>query len=97
MIDDRTFERLRSLIGEVCAIDPRAIGASARLRGYGIDSIRALDLMMSIEEEFQVQFRLEDLTDIRTVGELAAYVDRLRAPDGRPEGRPERRTLADGV
>jgi acyl carrier protein len=73
-----TLSRIKCLIAEVCAVAPETIGTSARLRGYGIDSIRALDLMVSVEEEFEVQFRVEDLENIHTVGDLADYVERLR-------------------
>ena len=75
---EATFERLRSLISETCAVDPTTIGRNARLRGYGVDSIRVMELMLSIEDEFQIRLEREQLEDISTVGELADYVYSLR-------------------
>ena len=73
-----TLERLRQMIAESCAVRPELVVPQARLRGYGIDSVRIMDLMLTIEEQFGVRFNLEELDEVRTVGELAAYVDRLQ-------------------
>jgi acyl carrier protein len=74
-----SLPQLKNLIGEICAVDPRSICSDEWLRGYGVDSLRALDLMTSIEEEFRVELSIEDLARIQTVGELARYLDRLLA------------------
>jgi acyl carrier protein len=80
-----TIARLRSLIAASCEISPDLVVPQARLRGYGIDSIRIMDLMLTIEEQFAVRFNVEELDGVRTVGELAAYIERLRqqTPDGK--------------
>jgi acyl carrier protein len=80
-----TIDRLRQLIAESCAVAPELVVPQARLRGYGIDSVRIMDLMLTIEEQFAVRFSPEELDGVRTVGELAAYVERLRrqALDGK--------------
>jgi len=74
-----TLDKLRILVGQACDVEPSTIQAAARLRGYGVDSIRVIDIMLSIEDVFNVQFELEDLEPIRTIGELAEYIDRLRS------------------
>jgi len=85
----KTIDRLRQLIAESCEIEPHGISETARLRGYGIDSVRVMDLMLSVEEEFAIQFRMEELESVLTVGDLATYVDRLRSQrPGGVEGSP---------
>lgn len=74
-----TFETVRKLIAETCAIDPQVVKPEARLAGYGIDSVRALDLVVAIEEAFQLQVPEEALLDIKTVKDLVTFVDTLRA------------------
>lgn len=74
-----TFETVRKLIAETCAIDPQVVKPEARLAGYGIDSVRALDLVVAIEEAFQLQVPEEALLDIKTVNDLVTFVDKLRA------------------
>jgi acyl carrier protein len=83
-----TFARLRHLIAEACAVSPDLVVPQARLRGYGIDSVRIMNLMLTIEETFGVHFDLEELDGVRTVGDLAAYVDRLGRPAAAPDAAP---------
>jgi acyl carrier protein len=78
----KTIDRLRQLIADSCAVRGDLIVEKASLRGFGIDSLRVMDLMLTIEGEFGIQFNLEDLDGIHTVGELASYVDRLRQQSG---------------
>jgi acyl carrier protein len=47
------------------------------LLGFAIDSLRMIDIMLSAEEEFEIQFQRENLDHIRTIGELADHIDRL--------------------
>lgn len=74
-----TIDRIRSVIGRVCEVDPGEIASQARLRGYGIDSVRVIELLMSIEEEFGIELNLEQLGRLTTVRELVDYIDQQRA------------------
>lgn len=44
-----------------------------------VDSVSVMDLMFAIEEEFDVAVPLNDLADIRTIGELADLVENIGA------------------
>lgn len=46
----------------------------------GADSLDVVDLVMSLEDEFDLEIPDEDIENIRTVGELAKYLE------GRVEG-----------
>jgi acyl carrier protein len=70
-----TFERLKGLIAEVCAIDATTIAADAGLRGYGVDSVRLTELMLTIEDEFNVVLMPQHMGHVRTVAQLAAFID----------------------
>jgi len=43
-----------------------------------VDSVSVMDLMFSLEEEFDVVVPLNDLADIRTIGELSDLVIKLK-------------------
>lgn len=80
MNDDRpTLERIRSVVGQVCTVDPSSIPDNARLLAFGVDSIRVIDLVLSLEEEFSVQLEPERLFEVTTVTELARYIEGLTA------------------
>lgn len=46
----------------------------------GLDSIKVLDLIMEIEDEFDISIPMNVLTDVRTVRQLAEAIHRLNQP-----------------
>lgn len=85
MAEGSTLQRLQRIIGEVCAISPASVTSAARLRGYGLDSVRIMELILVLESEFKVQFKVEEMGEIATVGQLAEHIDQLvsRSTSGR--------------
>jgi acyl carrier protein len=75
---EQVVDRIRQLISQVCLIDAAEISKNARLLAFGIDSIRVIELMMRIEEEFQIHLEPGELSEIATVGQLADYIEGLR-------------------
>jgi acyl carrier protein len=73
----QTLARLYALIGRACQIDTASISRKSNLLGYAIDSIRMMDMLLSVEEDFEIQLQPADLDHIRTVGELADYIEML--------------------
>lgn len=41
---------------------------------FDIDSIRALEFVMDLEEEFDIEIDDEDLESMKTIGDFIAYV-----------------------
>ena len=41
----------------------------------GADSLDVVEVLMSIEDEFRVEIPDEEIENIRTIGELAAYIE----------------------
>lgn len=78
-----TLETIRGVIADVCAIEPDAVREDAFLLAYDIDSLRTVDLLLALETAFDVEAPDTDpaLRHVRTVRDLATYVDRLRGGD----------------
>jgi acyl carrier protein len=74
-----TYDTITRLMHETCLVDPATVKPEARLAGFGIDSARALELVVAIEEAFGVQIDNEAMLAVKTVKDLVDYVDRLRA------------------
>jgi len=70
-----TLNALLPLIAEAADADVAEIKADGRLRGYGIDSVRVVELVISIEEQFGVKVKNDDLARLQTVRDLAKYID----------------------
>lgn len=75
-VPSATLEKLIPLIADAADVDAAEIKAEARLRGYGIDSVRVVELVVGIEEVFGVKVRNQDLATLHTVADLAAYIDK---------------------
>jgi len=65
---------IRRLLAEVCALDPASLRGDAPLIEYGLDSARAIDLLVSLEEAFGVQIPDEAARDMRTLEDIVRYV-----------------------
>ncbi|MEE1012642.1 MAG: acyl carrier protein [Acutalibacteraceae bacterium] len=70
------LEKLTKIISEQLEVDQSIISESSTITGdLGADSLDLVDLAMSIEDEFDIELSDEALDKIKTVGDLAAYIE----------------------
>ena len=70
------FEKVKKIISEQLEVDQSIISESSTITGdLGADSLDLVDLAMSIEDEFDIELSDEVLDKIKTVGDLAAYIE----------------------
>ena len=76
MTMDEIFKTMQDLIAEQFAIDTDEIGMdSSFVDDLGADSLAAVELVMAMEEEFDVgEIDEEDLTGLKTVGDCVRYL-----------------------
>ena len=55
-------------------------------KDLGLDSLAMIELLFKIEETFDLEIPNEDLSQIATVGDVIAYVERLGAATAAPVG-----------
>ncbi len=73
---------VKFIINELEKVNPDKIVLSEQTdmtTDLKIDSLAVMDLMFAIEEHFDVSIPLNDLADIRTIGELALMVEKTAA------------------
>jgi acyl carrier protein len=78
-----TFERLTALLQRDFDVKPDAARADATLESLDIDSLRMIEIVFCIEEEFGISVSAEPAelrTRLRTFGDLVEYIDSLVAP-----------------
>jgi acyl carrier protein len=81
MADERPLiDRIRSHVGELCGVDPSTISDDGKLVAYGLDSVRAVELTLILEEELGIELSEHDpeLARVETLRELADLVRRRR-------------------
>jgi acyl carrier protein len=76
-----TIERLRALLVRDFDLAPASLTEDATLEGLEIDSLRMIEIVFCIEDEFAVTAPSEAaaLHGLKTFGDLAAFVDALVA------------------
>jgi len=81
MTRDGVLSTLKILIADVCGIQATAINDDGKLIAYGLDSVRALDLLLGVEDELGVSISEHDpaLRSVETVRQLAELVEQRRS------------------
>jgi acyl carrier protein len=78
--DPDTLQRVTAMLAEVCAVPVDTIRPDAPLGAHGLDSVRAFELVVLIEDAWGRSIPVEDLEDLArgTVAELADFVADLQ-------------------
>lgn len=72
---DPIFARVKQLILDQLDVDEAEIGSEARfIEDLGADSLDIVELIMAIEEEFEIEIPDEHAERITTVGDAVAYI-----------------------
>lgn len=77
-----TLDRLAQLLSRDFGLAPEALHAGATLESLQIDSLRMIEILFSVEDEFKVTVpneQAEIRARVHTLGDLAAFVDELLA------------------
>ena len=56
-------------------------------RDLDLDSLAVMDVLMALEDKFDVSIPINHLPEIETVGDLASTIEKI--VENRPEGGPE--------
>ena len=69
------FEKIRDIIAEQLSVDPDEITEeSSFIDDLGADSLDIVELIMALEEEFDMEIPDEDAEKISTVGDVIEYI-----------------------
>jgi acyl carrier protein len=78
MDEAATFERLRTLIAEVCEVPAHLIRIDARIGAYALDSVKETELLCAMEDAFAIEVDDDELKSAKTVADLVQYVERQK-------------------
>ena len=69
------FEKLKKIIAEVLNVDPEEITMETSfVDDLGADSLDVFQIIMGIEEEFDIEIDAEDTEDIKTVEQAVELI-----------------------
>ena len=70
------LEKVKAILAEQFDVEEDKITADTDLQeDIGADSLDVVDLLMSIEDEFEVEVPDEEIENIKTVGSLVSYIE----------------------
>lgn len=73
-----TFEKVQEIIANLFQINPNQITMESDLSDDLLaDELDNVEIIMAVEDEFNITIHDEDAADIKTVGELVKLVDSL--------------------
>jgi acyl carrier protein len=73
-----TFAKVAQIVTDKLNIDKSLISGSATLEDLGADSLDIIEIIMRIEEEFEIQINDEEAESLKTLDQVVEYVHRLR-------------------
>lgn len=74
------LEKIKEMIVNEIGVDAALITPEASFKeDLQIDSLDLFELVMTFEEEFDIEIPSSDLEKITTVGELVSYVESVQA------------------
>ncbi len=70
------FDKIKEILAEQLDADTEEMTMDTDIaRDLGADSLDVVELLMSIEDEFQVEIPDEEIENIKTIGELVKYIE----------------------
>ena len=70
------FDKVKELIAEQLDVDADTVTVTSNIQDdLGADSLDVVDLVMSLEEEFDMEIPDEAVANIKTVGDIVKYIE----------------------
>ncbi len=75
-MDTQIFEKIRDLLADQLDIPADSITPESDIvEDLEADSLTVLDMVMTLEDEFDIEIPDEDVEKLRTVGDVVSYVE----------------------
>ena len=73
------LERIKEIAAEALGADVDTMTAETSFKeDLGADSLDLFEMVMTLEEEFNVEIQSEDLEQIQTFGDVESYIQKLQ-------------------
>ena len=82
------FEQVKKILCDQLDLDEEQVTEDSEvIDDLGADSLDIVDLVMTLEEEFDTEIPDEDIENLRTVGDIVKYIEERSAEYSLPAGR----------
>ena len=74
------FEKVKAILSEQFDVEEDTITMESNIaEDLGADSLDVVDLLMSIEDEFEIEIPDSEIENVKTVGDLVKYIESNKA------------------
>ena len=74
------FEKVKKILCDQLDLEEEQVTEEAEvIEDLGADSLDIVDLVMTLEEEFDTEIPDEDIENLRTVGDIVKYIEERSA------------------
>jgi len=74
--NEMTFEKVRDIICDQLSVPPEKVQRDTHLmKDLEADSLDAVEIIMAIEDEFEIEVPDEDAEKFQSVGDIVKYID----------------------
>ena len=71
-----TIDKIKEILADTLDVDIEELSSNTNIAtDLGADSLDVVEILMSIEDEFGVEIPDSEIENIRTIGELAEYIE----------------------
>ena len=75
-VNKMVFEKLKMILSQQFDVDEENITLETTIENdLGADSLDVIDIIMAIEDEFEIEVPDEEVENIRTVEQLVKYIE----------------------
>ncbi len=79
-MSEDTFSMVVEVVSQTLDVDADKIKPETSFVGdLGADSLAVMDLLIRLEEKFDIKIDDDDSENIKTVGDAVAHIDKLRS------------------
>lgn len=80
--DSKIFETVRNIVAQQLGVDKRSVTLEANFANdLGADSLDTVELVMAIEEEFDIEIPDEDAEKIATLNQAVKFIEQAVSPE----------------
>ncbi len=68
------FEKIKAIIVDKLSVDPEEVAMETTFDDLGADSLDIVEIVMAIEEEFDVEIADDEAEQAKSVGDVVTYI-----------------------
>lgn len=72
------LEKVKEIVAEGLGVNAENLTEATTFESLGADSLDLMDMVMSFEDEFEVEVDTDAMGDLKTVGDVVAYIEGLK-------------------